>query len=50
LFYRFGETDFDVKFNEFLLDKFCYEPFKKCIARPLESTKARADMVGKFYI
>lgn len=45
LFYRSGETEFGLWLNELLLDTFCHEPFKKCLARPSGSTDKRADMV-----
>lgn len=45
VFYRFGETDFGLWLNEFLLTTFCYEPFKDCMDRPFDSTRRRADMV-----
>lgn len=44
-FYNFGETDFGLWLNEFLLDLFCFEPFKECLSRPFVSTNERADMV-----
>lgn len=44
-FYQFGETDFGLWLNEFLLSTFCFEPFKKCLNRPSGSTQKRADMV-----
>jgi Monogalactosyldiacylglycerol (MGDG) synthase len=45
LFFRFGETEFGLWLNDFLLTTFCYEPFKGCLARPSGSTDRRADMV-----
>ena len=45
LFYAFGETDFGVWLNEFLLETLCFDSFKECIARPSGSTGKRADMV-----
>jgi 1,2-diacylglycerol 3-beta-galactosyltransferase len=44
-FYNFGETDFGLWLNEFLLDVFCFEPFKECLNRPSGSTNKRADMI-----
>ena len=44
-FYNFGETDFGLRLNEFLLDTFCFDAFKECLSRPSGSTKKRADMV-----
>lgn len=44
-FYNFGETEFGLWLNEFLLDAFCFEPFKECLNRPSGSTNKRADMV-----
>jgi 1,2-diacylglycerol 3-beta-galactosyltransferase len=44
-FYNFGETEFGLWLNEFLLDVFCFEPFKECLNRPSGSTNKRADMV-----
>jgi len=44
-FYNFGETDFGLWLNEFLLDTICFEPFKECLNRQSGSTSKRADMV-----
>jgi 1,2-diacylglycerol 3-beta-galactosyltransferase len=44
-FYHFGETEFGLWLNEFLIDQFCFEPFKECLNRPSGSTNKRADMV-----
>jgi 1,2-diacylglycerol 3-beta-galactosyltransferase len=44
-FYNFGETDYGLWLNEFLLDAFCFEPFKECLNRPSGSTNKRADMI-----
>ena len=44
-FYNFGETDFGLWLNEFLLDTFCFEPFKECLNRPIGPTNKRADVV-----
>jgi 1,2-diacylglycerol 3-beta-galactosyltransferase len=44
-FYRFGETDVGLALNECLLETFCFDSFKECLARPSGSTKERADMV-----
>lgn len=45
IFYSFGETDLGLWLNEFLLDAFCFESFKECLARPSASTDKRANMV-----
>jgi 1,2-diacylglycerol 3-beta-galactosyltransferase len=44
-FYRFGETAFGLALNEFLMEKFCFDAFSICLARPSGSSKDRADMV-----
>lgn len=44
-FYEFGSTDLGLTLNELVLDIFCFEPFRKCLARPSGSTSHRADMV-----
>eukprot|EP00565_Helicotheca_tamesis_P001192 CAMPEP_0185725936 /NCGR_PEP_ID=MMETSP1171-20130828/2059_1 /TAXON_ID=374046 /ORGANISM="Helicotheca tamensis, Strain CCMP826" /LENGTH=500 /DNA_ID=CAMNT_0028394181 /DNA_START=94 /DNA_END=1596 /DNA_ORIENTATION=- len=44
-FFEFGETPFGLWLNDFLLELFCFEPFKKCLDRPSCSTNKRADMV-----
>lgn len=45
VFYKFGETEFGLELNKFMLELFCYEPFKKCMMRTFDSTKKRADVV-----
>lgn len=45
LFFRFGETEFGLALNQWMLDTFCYENFTKCIGRKFRSTAKRADMV-----
>ena len=45
IFYHFGCTPFGLWLNEFLLETFCFEPFKECMARDSCGTKKRADMV-----
>jgi hypothetical protein len=50
LFYKFGETDFGLALNEFLLTTFCTPSFKQCLQRTVDpetmvSPKKRADMV-----
>jgi len=44
-FYHFGATQFGLWLNEFMLELFCFEPFKECMARPSGNTNRRADMV-----
>mmetsp|Transcript_28699 Transcript_28699/g.42397 ORF Transcript_28699/g.42397 Transcript_28699/m.42397 type:complete len:458 (-) Transcript_28699:466-1839(-) len=44
-FYRFGETEFGLALNEFLMEVFCFDSFKKCLARPSGNGNKRADMV-----
>lgn len=44
-FYRFGETEFGLCLNEIMLETFCFDSFKECMARPSGSTSKRADMV-----
>mmetsp|Transcript_5371 Transcript_5371/g.5918 ORF Transcript_5371/g.5918 Transcript_5371/m.5918 type:complete len:471 (-) Transcript_5371:114-1526(-) len=44
-FYRLGETPVGLTLNEFFMDFFCFDPFKKCIERPFGTSKKRADMV-----
>lgn len=44
-FYYFGTTDFGLCLNEFLLETFCFDPFKQCLNRPSGTTSKRADMV-----
>eukprot|EP00546_Thalassionema_frauenfeldii_P020009 CAMPEP_0178900996 /NCGR_PEP_ID=MMETSP0786-20121207/3773_1 /TAXON_ID=186022 /ORGANISM="Thalassionema frauenfeldii, Strain CCMP 1798" /LENGTH=399 /DNA_ID=CAMNT_0020572041 /DNA_START=191 /DNA_END=1390 /DNA_ORIENTATION=- len=44
-FYRFGETAFGLALNEFLMELFCFDSFKKCLARPSGTSNKRADMV-----
>jgi 1,2-diacylglycerol 3-beta-galactosyltransferase len=44
-FYHSGETEFGLWLNELILDTFCFEPFKQCLARPSGSSGKRADMV-----
>ena len=45
IFYNFGCTPFGLWLNEFLLETFCFEPFKECMARDSCGTSKRADMV-----
>eukprot|EP00536_Pseudo-nitzschia_multiseries_P011711 jgi/Psemu1/320128/estExt_fgenesh1_pm.C_4120007 len=45
LFYKFGETEFGLRLNEWMLDVFCHQAFTKCMERKFESTQKRADMV-----
>jgi 1,2-diacylglycerol 3-beta-galactosyltransferase len=45
IFYHFGATPFGLWLNEFLLETFCFEPFKQCLQRPSGTTGKRADMV-----
>jgi len=46
IFYRFGETDFGLKLNEFCLNLFCYQPFRRCMEeRTFASTQKRADII-----
>lgn len=45
LFYHFGETDFGLILNEFILNLFCFIPFTQCIERLQNSTNKRADMI-----
>lgn len=45
IFYNFGCTPFGLWLNEFLLETFCFEPFKECMARNSGDTSKRADMV-----
>ena len=45
IFYHFGCTPFGLWLNEFLLETFCFEPFKQCLNRPSGETTQRADMV-----
>ena len=45
IFYHFGCTEFGLWLNELCLDIFCFEPFKRCMARPSGETDKRADMV-----
>jgi Monogalactosyldiacylglycerol (MGDG) synthase len=50
LFYKFGETEFGLALNEFLLTTFCARPFRECLERKVDpatmvSPKQRADMV-----
>ena len=45
LFYRFGETEFGLQLNRWMLDTFCYEPFSKCMTKTFESSQKRADIV-----
>jgi 1,2-diacylglycerol 3-beta-galactosyltransferase len=45
IFYKFGSTPFGLWLNEFLLEIFCFEPFKECMARDSCETSKRADMV-----
>jgi hypothetical protein len=45
IFFQFGETDFGLWLNDFLLTTFCFEPFKECMNRPSGLSDKRADMV-----
>mmetsp|Transcript_57475 Transcript_57475/g.140278 ORF Transcript_57475/g.140278 Transcript_57475/m.140278 type:complete len:529 (+) Transcript_57475:175-1761(+) len=50
LFYKFGETEFGLKLNEFMLSTFCAPNFRECLQRAedpatLSSPKRRPDMV-----
>jgi 1,2-diacylglycerol 3-beta-galactosyltransferase len=45
IFYHVGCTPFGLWLNEFLLETFCFEPFKGCLGRPSGDTGRRADMV-----
>jgi hypothetical protein len=45
IFYRFGESDFGLCLNAVLLEKTCFDSFKKCMSRPSPTTKKRADLV-----
>jgi 1,2-diacylglycerol 3-beta-galactosyltransferase len=45
IFYHFGATDFGICVNEVLLETFCFEAFRECLARPSGNTGKRADMV-----
>ena len=44
VFYHAGATDFGMCVNYHMLDTFCYDSFKECLARP-SVTGQRADMV-----
>lgn len=44
-FFHFGATDFGMCLNNVLLETFCFDAFKECLARPLGDTSKRADMV-----
>lgn len=43
--FKSGETPLGLFLNEFFLELFCFEPFKKCMLRPSGSSGKRADMV-----
>jgi len=43
--YKSGATPFGLWFNELVLELFCFDSFKECVARPCGSTDKRADMV-----
>lgn len=45
IFYHFGATDVGIWLNKFLLELFCFNSFKECMARPSGKTSRRADMV-----
>ena len=45
LFYKFGETDLGLELNKIIQETFCYEPFKKCLAKKFVSSQERADIV-----
>lgn len=44
-FYEFGSTPFGLWLNDFLLETFCFDAFKKCIERDAFNLSRRADMV-----
>jgi len=43
--FQFSATPFGLKFNEVMLELFCFEPFRECMSRPVGTTSKRADMV-----
>jgi len=43
--YYWGANPIGLWFNELILETFCFEPFKDCMARPSGDTSKRADMV-----
>ena len=45
LFYHFGETEFGLWLNDFMMTILCFDAFKECMNRPSGSTNDRADMV-----
>lgn len=43
--FKSGATPFGLWFNELVLELFCFDSFKECMARQSSSTDTRADMV-----